>query len=122
MTENHGQAHYEAYEVFIQKSQAEHHVHVGSVLAPSPEFALQLARENFLRRDKAVNLWVVRQRDVHATSYADTEFFAREFVRDYREVTGYSDNARRWKAFKEKAHQTELSQLPTHSQGGEAKC
>lgn len=94
---------YDAYEVFVQKTQLDQHVHVGSVLAPSVEFALQMARENFLRRDAAVNIWVVRQADVHATPYDDKDYFARELDHKYREVTGYADNARRWKAFKEAA-------------------
>jgi ring-1,2-phenylacetyl-CoA epoxidase subunit PaaB len=94
---------YDIYEVFVQYDQLEHHQHVGSVLAPSPEAALQLGRENFLRRDHAVNLWVVRKDNIHATPYEQADFFASEFDRDYRRVDGYSDNARRWKAFKQKA-------------------
>ncbi|MFB5189324.1 phenylacetic acid degradation protein [Alicyclobacillus fastidiosus] len=100
MTEEQARHCYVPYEVFIQKSKLDYHVYVGSVLAPSPELALQLARENFLRRDTAVNIWVVRQSDIHKTRSEDDAFFAREFSRDYREVTGYSANARRWKAFK----------------------
>jgi len=94
---------YEAFEVFVQKTQLDQHVHVGSVLAPSAEIALQTARENFLRRDAAVNIWVVRQDDIHSTPYEDKDFFARELDHKYREVSGYADNARRWKAFKERA-------------------
>ncbi|GMA60932.1 phenylacetic acid degradation protein [Alicyclobacillus fastidiosus] len=105
MTEDDTRHCYVPYEVFIQKSKLDYHVHVGSVLAPSPELALQLARENFLRRDTAVNIWVVRQSDIHQTPSEDHAFFAREFTRSYREVTGYSDNARRWKAFKERRAQ-----------------
>jgi ring-1,2-phenylacetyl-CoA epoxidase subunit PaaB len=94
---------YEPYEVFIQKSQLDQHIHVGSVLAPSAEMALQIARENFLRREQAVNIWVVHKDHIRSTPYEDEAFFAREFDRKYREVTGYADNARRWKAFKERA-------------------
>ncbi|MBX6353274.1 MAG: phenylacetic acid degradation protein [Thermoflavifilum sp.] len=94
---------YEVYEVFVQPSQLEPHTHVGSVWAPSPEWAIQVARENFTRRGSAVNLWVVRRRDIAATPYEDEDFFAREFDRKYREVSGYSDNAQRWKRFKARA-------------------
>lgn len=76
---------YDVYEIFVQASDLDPHVHVGSVLAPSPEWALQLARE-----------------DVHATP-ADPDWFAREFDRKYRDVSGYADNARRWKRFKAQA-------------------
>ncbi len=94
---------YQPYEVFVQYDHLAHHQHVGSVLAASPDIALQLARENFLRRDKAVNIWVVRKDHIHATPYDVPEFFASEFDKDYRRVDGYADNARRWKAFKQKA-------------------
>ncbi|WAH35172.1 phenylacetic acid degradation protein [Alicyclobacillus dauci] len=102
MSDTNSEEHYPVYEVFVQKSQLDSHVHVGSVLAPNPTLALQVARENFLRRDKAVNIWVVPQTEVHGTSYDEEHFFAREFDRSYREVGGYADNARRWKAFKQK--------------------
>ncbi|MCL6517274.1 phenylacetic acid degradation protein [Alicyclobacillus sp.] len=94
---------HEVYEVFVQSSALEPHTHVGSVLAPSAEWALQVARENFARRGTAVNLWVVRRRDIAATPADDGDFFVREFDRTYREVSGYSDNARRWKRFKARA-------------------
>ncbi|AEJ42763.1 phenylacetic acid degradation protein [Alicyclobacillus acidocaldarius] len=93
---------YDVYEIFVQTSDLEPHVHVGSLLAPSPEWALQLARENFLRRAQAVSVWAVRRDDVHATP-ADPDWFAREFERKYRDVSGYADNARRWKRFKAQA-------------------
>lgn len=94
---------YEVYEVFIQKSHLDEHVRVGSVLAPSPPLALQLARDNFLRRDLAVSIWVVRQADIHQTASRDEHFFQREFDKSYRDVRGYADNARRWKSFKQQA-------------------
>jgi ring-1,2-phenylacetyl-CoA epoxidase subunit PaaB len=93
---------YGVYEVFVQKTQMDHHVHVGSLLAPSPELALQTARENFLRRDRAVNLWVVPREHVYATPY-EGDFFAREMDRKYREVAGYTENGRLWRMFKERA-------------------
>lgn len=93
---------YGVYEVFVQKTQMDHHVHVGSVLAPSPDMALQTARENFLRRDCAVNMWIVPREHVYATPY-EGDFFAREMDRKYREVSGYTENGRLWRKFKERA-------------------
>lgn len=94
---------YEIYEIFVQPSPLEPHTHVGSVRASSAEWALQVARENFVRRGTAVNLWAVRRCDISATPYDDMSFFAREFDRRYREVSGYADNAQRWKRFKARA-------------------
>lgn len=93
---------YPVFEVFIQRSPLEHHVHVGSLVAPSSEVALMMARENFLRRDKAVNLWIVPQEEI-VTCAAETDFLARESDKQYREVAGYTENGRLWRLFKEKA-------------------
>lgn len=90
------------YEVFVQKTALDHHQHVGSVVAPSPDVALITARENFLRRDPAVNLWVVPRESIYATPY-EGDYFARELDRRYREVSGYSENGRLWKMFKEES-------------------
>ncbi len=98
---------YDVYEVFIQNTHLDHHQHVGSVLAPSPDIALHLARENFLRRDKAVCVWVVPKKYVSSTEYSDKDFFASEFDRAYRRVDGYSENAALWKMFKQRQLQWE---------------
>jgi ring-1,2-phenylacetyl-CoA epoxidase subunit PaaB len=101
MPENDRSAQYDVFEVFVQYKPLEHHVHVGSVVAPSPLLALQVARENFLRRDTAYNIWVVKQTDIYATSYEDQDFFANhELNKSYRNVAGYSENAHKWKTFK----------------------
>lgn len=102
MEQSEKKALFDVYEVFVQKSQAEFHTHVGSVVAPSPDHALHIARENFLRRDSGVNIWVVPQEHVYATRY-EADFFAREMDRKYREVSGYSENGRLWRMFREKA-------------------
>lgn len=94
---------YDVFEVFVQKTQAEAHIHVGSVVAPSPDVALITARENFLRREKAVNLWIVPRGGIHATPYEDSDWFAREMDRKYREVSGYSENGGLWKMYRERA-------------------
>lgn len=90
------------YEVFVQKDQASPHMHVGSVDAGSPADALLLARENFLRRDDAVNIWVVAQDQVHATPYGDPDYFGRTLDRSYRTLQGYSkSNTERWRKYKQ---------------------
>lgn len=94
---------YHIYEVFAQPSHSEPHRHVGSVLAASPDMALLLAKENHLRREECINLWVVRREHVHATSYEDPDFFARELNRDWREASGYPENARRWQRYRRQA-------------------
>lgn len=80
---------FETYEVFHQTQRGGHHVHVGSVHAPSPELAFVFAKEQFARRDKTVNLWVVRSSDVFTTSYDDADMFATAPEKMYREAGGY---------------------------------
>lgn len=89
------------YEVFIQKDHSSPHLWVGSVDAGSPDDALLLARESFLRRDPAVSIWVVEQGQVHRTNYEDRDFFARESDKQYRMLTGYNKaNAEKWRKYK----------------------
>lgn len=98
---------YVSYEVFVQYNQLEHHQHVGSLLATTPELALQLARENFLRRDRAVNIWVVKSEDIFASPYEEVDYLANELDKSYRRVDGYADNARKWKAFRQRSLEIE---------------
>lgn len=99
-----GSQHYDVYEVFVQRDPLGYHTHIGSVVAASSEMAQMVARENFLRRDTAISIWVVRQTNIHETSYEDTDFFVnRATDKSYRDVAGYVDNAKKWKAFKERA-------------------
>lgn len=89
------------YEVFVQKDHGSPHVWVGSVDAGSPDDAKLLARENFLRRDPAVSIWVVPREHVHGTSYEDRDFFARESDKRYRLLNGYNKaNLERWRKYK----------------------
>ncbi|SDC41544.1 ring-1,2-phenylacetyl-CoA epoxidase subunit PaaB [Melghirimyces thermohalophilus] len=94
---------YEVFEVFVRKKKTDAHVHVGSLNAPSPDIALTTARENFLRRENAVNLWVVPRGEIHETPCDEGDWFARELDRKYREVSGYSENGRLWKTYRERA-------------------
>jgi ring-1,2-phenylacetyl-CoA epoxidase subunit PaaB len=91
------------YEVFIQKDHASQHQHVGSVDAGSAEDAILLAKENFLRRDPCVNIWVVRQEQIHATSYEDPDLFAPVTEKAYRMTAPYARvNAEKWRKYLQK--------------------
>ncbi|MDQ0416640.1 ring-1,2-phenylacetyl-CoA epoxidase subunit PaaB [Croceifilum oryzae] len=88
------------YEVFVQRDHLDPMIHVGSLLAPTSELALQLARENFTRREQVLQIWVVPR--IHIQSAEEADFHAREMDRSYREVSGYTENGRLWRMFKEK--------------------
>jgi ring-1,2-phenylacetyl-CoA epoxidase subunit PaaB len=80
---------WETFEVFHQSKRGDPHEHVGSVHAPDPQMALQLARDQFARRLKCVSLWVVRSRDITATDYQDGSFFAQVTDKSYRDPKSF---------------------------------
>jgi len=79
------------YEVFHQKARGAHHVHVGSVHAPNAEMAVLFGKEQYARRMKCVNLWVVRTSDVFTTPYEDSDMFEPATDKSYREAYAYKN-------------------------------
>ena len=56
------------YEVFHQEKKGDHHSHVGSLHAPNPEMAFLMAKEQYARRGRCVNIWVVKTSDIFTTN------------------------------------------------------
>lgn len=79
------------YEVFHQKARGTHHVHVGCVHAPNADIAMLFAKEQYARRMKCVNLWVVRTGHITASSYEDSDMFEPATDKSYREAYGYKN-------------------------------
>lgn len=82
--------HWETYQVFHQRKRGEQPVHVGIVHASSPELAMVFAKEQFGRRQRTVNIWVVRTSDVFALRHSDEDLFETTPGKSYREASGYS--------------------------------
>ncbi len=82
---------WQTYEVFHQKSRGTQHVHVGSVHAPGDELAMVFAKEQYARRMKCVNLWVVKTKDIVTTAYSDSDMFEPATDKSYREAFGYKN-------------------------------
>lgn len=82
---------WETFEVMHQSSRGGQHVHVGSVHAPNAEMAILFAKEQYARRMKCVNLWVVRTSAITATSYDDADMFEPGLDKSYREAYGYKN-------------------------------
>lgn len=80
---------WDIYEVFHQSRRGDPHVSVGSVHAPDPEMALQMARDQFARRLKCASLWVVNKKHVTATDYQDDAFFAQTTDKSYRDPKAF---------------------------------
>lgn len=82
---------WETFEVMHQSSRGGQHVHVGSVHAPNADMAILFAKEQYARRMKCVNLWVVRTSAITATSYDDADMFEPGLDKSYREAYGYKN-------------------------------
>jgi ring-1,2-phenylacetyl-CoA epoxidase subunit PaaB len=82
---------WQTYEVFHQSNRGEQHKHVGIVHAPNAEMALLFAKEQYARRMKCVNLWVVKTTDVARTEYEDSDMFEPATDKSYRESFGYKE-------------------------------
>ena len=82
---------WQTYEVFHQTKRGDQHEHVGSVHAPSAELALVFAKEQYGRRKKCVNIWVVKTSSILATSYEDEDLFsnATSPEKKYRDAAGF---------------------------------
>ncbi|MHB1921090.1 MAG: hypothetical protein ACYCOO_02530 [Chitinophagaceae bacterium] len=80
---------WQAFEVFHQQSRGAHHEHVGSVHAPNSQLALVFAKEQFGRRKKCVNIWVVASADIFFFPEADEDMFAGNLDKIYRDASGF---------------------------------
>jgi ring-1,2-phenylacetyl-CoA epoxidase subunit PaaB len=91
------------WEVFQQQRRGDPFEHVGSVHANDAEMALLGAKEQFARRGRCVQLWVVPSSAITASPMDDDEdFFARTTDKEYREAFGYKLAARKRKIVEEK--------------------
>ncbi len=77
------------FEVFHQRKRGEHHEHVGIVHAPDAELALVFAKEQYGRRMKCSNIWVVRSADIFSFSVDDEDMFETTPDKNYREASGF---------------------------------
>lgn len=80
---------WQTYEVFHQEKRGKHHEHVGSVHAPNKEMAVLFAKEQFARRKRCVNIWVVKTADIFATQLEDEDMFSTTPEKTHREAAGY---------------------------------
>jgi ring-1,2-phenylacetyl-CoA epoxidase subunit PaaB len=92
---------FSVFEVFSQKNAISSFVHQFSLLAPNHEVALTMARENFLRREPCINIWVVKREDIHSIPPEERRNLERMDNKSYRETKGYGDLQARWRYHKE---------------------
>lgn len=99
---------YEIYEVFAQTTAAGPFQHQASLQAASPDMALVLARENFLRRRLIYGVWVVPRSHIATapSPVEDPDWFFR-MPKTYREVSDYRDLVERWRRHRQSAMTSE---------------
>jgi len=81
--------HLVTWEVFHQEKKGKQPVHAGVVHASSPELALVYAKEQYARRGKTTNLWVVKSSDIYTYSQDDEDIFETTPEKLHREPAFY---------------------------------
>ena len=82
-------SHLITWEVFHQEKRGKQPVHAGIVHASTPEAALMFAKEQYARRGKTTNLWVVKTSDVYTFSTADEDIFETTPEKTFRDPGFY---------------------------------
>jgi len=82
-------SHLITWEVFHQEKRGKQPVHAGIVHASSPEMAMLFAKEQYARRGKTTNLWVVKTSDVYTFSYEDEDIFETTPEKTFRDPGFY---------------------------------
>ncbi|MCL6561975.1 MAG: 1,2-phenylacetyl-CoA epoxidase subunit B [Firmicutes bacterium] len=91
---------FDIYEVFAQTDPLAPHQHQFSLLASSPEMALALAQENFLRRREIYSIWVVRRDAITQSGPAERARFYRR-KKGYRTTEDYRYLVEKWRRYKQ---------------------
>ena len=81
--------HLVTWEVFHQEKKGKQPVHAGVVHASSPELALVYAKEQYARRGKTTNLWVVKSSDIFTYTQDDEDIFETTPEKLHREPAYY---------------------------------
>lgn len=89
----------DSFEVFVQKKQGGQHTHEGSLHATDPDIALVFAKEQFGRRGRCYNIWVVPSRFVFALPVDNADMFSTNSGKKYRNSNGFkvSDKIKAYK-------------------------
>ncbi len=82
-------SHLITWEVFHQDKRGKQPVHAGIVHAASPEMALIVAKEQYARRGKTANLWVVKTSDVYTFHSEDEDIFETTPEKTFRDPAFY---------------------------------
>jgi ring-1,2-phenylacetyl-CoA epoxidase subunit PaaB len=92
---------YQEYEVFSRRTDNSPMQHQFSLLAPNKEIALVMAQENFMRREPATDVWVVKRSDIRKMDQEEKESLQRLDNKDYRNAKGYGYLKKKWRQYEQ---------------------
>lgn len=92
---------YTEYEVFSRRSDTTPLQYQFSLLAPNEELALVMAQENFMRREPAADIWVVKRTDIRKMTPEEKESLKRLDNKDYRNTKGYGYLKKKWRHYEQ---------------------
>ncbi|MFD1019199.1 1,2-phenylacetyl-CoA epoxidase subunit PaaB [Thalassobacillus hwangdonensis] len=96
-----GRDFYQEYEVFSSKKNGAPMQYQFSLLAPNEEIALVMAQENFMRREPAVDIWVVKRSHIRKMTQEEKESLNRLDNKDYRQTSGYGYLKKKWRHYEQ---------------------
>lgn len=118
MTQEEEKNFYREYEVFSRKSNKLPLQHQFSLLAPNKEMAMMMAQENFMRREEAIDIWVVDREDIRAlTSEEKQQLTKRLDNKEYRNTKGYGYLRKLWREKEEKMGMLDEKEIFSWSKG-----
>lgn len=109
---------YREYEVFSRKSDKIPMQHQFSLLAPNREMAMMMAQENFMRREKAIDIWVIAREDIRALNSEERQTLTQRLNnKDYRNTSGYGYLRRKWREKEEELAMLDEKEILSWSKG-----
>lgn len=92
---------YEEYEVFSRRSDTAPMQYQFSLLAPNEELALIMAQENFMRREPASDIWVIKRSHIRKMNLEEKVTLKRLDNKDYRNTKGYGYLKKKWRKYEQ---------------------
>ncbi len=92
---------YQEFEVFSKRTDSAPMQYQFSLLAPNHELALVMAQENFMRREPAADIWVVKRSDIRMLNEEERNMLNRLDNKDYRTTKGYGYLKKKWRHYEQ---------------------
>lgn len=109
---------YREYEVFSRKGNKSPMQHQFSLLAPNKEMAMMMAQENFMRREDAIDIWVVDREDIRGLSSEEKQQLTKRLDnKAYRNTKGYGYLRKLWREKEKSMGMLDEKEIMSWSEG-----